>query len=103
MVGSDGTNEKVSVLSDGSFEKPLKPGVSYLFLATCQGYLNVRNELRADTAEVEKQHVLQFALPSISSPVLVRNVFYEFDKANLTATQSRERRALLNGTWYCGR
>ena len=84
MVGSDGTNEKVSVLSDGSFEKPLKPGVSYLFLATCQGYLNVRNELRADTAEVEKQHVLQFALPSISSPVLVRNVFYEFDKANLT-------------------
>ena len=40
--------------------------------------------MRADTAEVEKQHVLQFALPSISSPVLVRNVFYEFDKANLT-------------------
>ncbi len=84
MVGSDGTNEKVSVLSDGSFEKPLKPGVSYLFLATCRGYMNVRNELRADTAEVEKQHVLQFPLPSISIPVLVRNVFYEFDKATLT-------------------
>lgn len=84
MVGSDGTNEKVGVLSDGSFEQPLKPGVSYLFLATCTGYLNVRNELRADTVEVEKQHVLQFPLPSISSPVLVRNVFYEFDKATLT-------------------
>ncbi len=84
MVGSDGTNEKVSVLSDGSFEKPLKAGVSYLFLATCRGYMNVRNELRADTAEVEKQHVLQFPLPSISIPVLVRNVFYEFDKATLT-------------------
>lgn len=84
MVGSDGTNEKVSVLSDGSFEKPLKPGVSYLFLAMCKGFLNVRNELRADTIEVEKQHVLQFPLPSISVPVLVRNVFYEFDKADLT-------------------
>lgn len=84
MVGSDGTNEKVGVLSDGSFEKPLKAGVSYLFLATCPGYLNVRNELRADTSEVEKQHVLQFPLASISSPVLVRNVFYEFDKATLT-------------------
>lgn len=84
MVGSDGTNEKLSVLSDGSFEKPLKPGISYLFLATCKGFLNVRNELRADTLEVEKQHVLQFPLPSISVPVLVRNVFYEFDKADLT-------------------
>lgn len=89
MVGSDGTNEKISVLSDGSFEKPLKPGVSYLFLATCNGYLNVRNELKADTAEVEKQHVLQFPLPSVSIPVLVRNVFYEFDKADLTDS-SRE-------------
>ena len=84
MVGSDGTNEKVGVLSDGSFEKPLSRGVSYLFLATCEGYLNVRQELRADTAEVEKQHVLQFPLPNISTPVLVRNVFYEFDKADLT-------------------
>ena len=84
MVGSDGTNEKVGVGSDGSFEKPLSPGVSYLFLATCKGYLNVRGELRADTAEVEKQHVLQFPLPSVSVPVLVRNVFYEFDKADLT-------------------
>lgn len=84
MVGSDGTNEKVSVLSDGSFEKPLKPGVSYLFLATCKGFLNVRNQLKADTTEVEKQHVLQFPLPSVSIPVLVRNVFYAFDSAELT-------------------
>lgn len=89
MVGSDGTNEKVSVLSDGSFEKPLKAGVSYLFLATCEGYLNVRNDLKADTTEVEKQHVLQFPLPSVNVPVLVRNVFYEFDRADLTEA-SRE-------------
>ncbi len=96
MVGSDGTNEKVGVLSDGSFEKALSPGVSYLFLATCQGYLNVRNELKADTAEVEKQHVLQFALPSISSPVLVRNVFYEFDKSDLTDNSTEALDRLTN-------
>ena len=89
MVGSDGTNEKVGVLSDGSFEKALKAGVSYLFLATCDGYLNVQNSLKADTSEVEVQHVLQFPLPSIHVPVLVRNVFYEFDKADLTEN-SRE-------------
>lgn len=84
MVGNDGTNEKLSVMPDGSFEKPVKPGVEYIFLATCNGYLNVRNALRTETAEVEKQHVLQFPLPSISIPVLVRNVFYEFDSAELT-------------------
>lgn len=89
MVGSDGTNEKVSVLTDGSFEKPVKPGVDYLFFATAKGYLGVNGSLRTDTTEVTKQHVLQFPLPSVSIPVLVRNVFYEFDKATLT-TESRE-------------
>ena len=60
------------------------PGVDYLLLATCKGYLNFRNNLHADSLEVEHQHVLQFPLPSINVPVLVRNVFYEFDKADLT-------------------
>ena len=84
MIGDDGTNIKLSVRSDGSFEQPVKPGVKYLFLATCKGYLNARNELVADTLEVEHRHVLQFPLPSTNVPVLVRNVFYEFDKADLT-------------------
>ncbi len=84
MVGNDGTNLKFGVRSDGSFEQPVKPGVDYIFLAMCKGFLNCRNELRADTLETEFQHVLQFPLPSVSIPVLVRNVFYEFDKATLT-------------------
>lgn len=89
MIGNDGTNLKFGVMSDGSFEQPVTPGVDYLFLATCKGYLNYRGELHADTAEVERQYVLQFPLPSVSVPVLVRNVFYEFDKADIT-DNSRE-------------
>jgi outer membrane protein OmpA-like peptidoglycan-associated protein len=84
MIGDDGTNVKLSVRSDGSFEQPVKPGVKYLFLATCRGYLNARNELVADSLEVEHRHVLQFPLPSTNIPVLVRNVFYEFNRADLT-------------------
>lgn len=84
IVGNDGTNEKLSVKSDGSFEMAVTPGVDYLLLATCKGYLNFRNNLHADSLEVEHQHVLQFPLASINVPVLVRNVFYEFDKADLT-------------------
>lgn len=89
MVGNDGTNLKFGVQSDGSFEQPVTPGVDYVFLATCPGFLNYKNQLHADTLEKEHQHVLQFPLPSISVPVLVRNVFYEFDKADLTEN-SRE-------------
>ncbi len=89
IVGNDGTYTKMGVLPDGSFEYALTPGVDYLFLATCQGFLNQRNALHVDSLEQEHRYVLQFPLASITVPVLVRNVFYEFDKADLTE-DSRE-------------
>ena len=90
MVGNDGTNMKIGVNLEGSFEQPLAPGGKYLFLATCRGYLNYRAELTVDSlVQKEHQYVLQFPLPSISIPVLVRGVYYEFDKADLT-DNSRE-------------
>ncbi len=90
MVGNDGTNMKIGVNLEGSFEQPLAPGGKYLFLATCRGYLNYRAELTVDSlVQKERQYVLQFPLPSISIPVLVRGVYYEFDKADLT-DNSRE-------------
>ena len=83
MVGNDGTNEKVSVRADGSFTKIIKPNVSYVFLGTCKGYLNVKQELRVSQSEESEEYVLQFPLPPINIPVLIDNIFYEYDKATL--------------------
>ncbi len=85
MVGNDGTNLKLSVRGDGSFEQEIKPNVDYIFLGTCKGYLNHKEELRIDTSSVSQEYTLQFPLASITAPVLVRNIFYEFDSAELTA------------------
>lgn len=84
MIGNDGTNQKLSVRGDGSFEMVVQPHVEYLFLGTCKGYLNHVEELTVDTSSVSREYVLQFPLASITAPVLVRNVFYEFDSAALT-------------------
>lgn len=84
IVGSDGTNQRLSVLSDGSFEQPVSAGVHYLFLATCPGYLNVRAELTPDSVQEVRQNVLQFPLPAMNVPVLLRGIYYQFDKAVLT-------------------
>lgn len=84
IVGYDGTYKKVPVKGDGSFDMVITPHVDYLMMASCKGFLNHKEEIRVDTATESKEYVLQFPLASISAPVLIDNIFYDFDKATLT-------------------
>ena len=83
MVGNDGTNLKLSVRGDGSFTQEIKPNVDYVLLATCKGFLNHQEQLRVDPVTKSEEYVLQFPLANISAPVLIENIFYDFDKATL--------------------
>ena len=99
MVGNDGTNLKLSVRGDGSFTQEIKPGVDYVFLGTCKGFLNHQEELRVEPASKSEEYTLQFPLANISAPVLIENIFYDFNKATLrpeSATALDELVGLLN-------
>lgn len=89
VVGNDGTYRKLPVKSDGSFTLPIHPEVDYLVMASCKGFLNHKEELRIDSAKESKEYVLQFPLASISAPVLIDNIFYDFDKATLTSASTQ--------------
>lgn len=88
LVGDDGTNSSFGVMKDGSYKVRVTPGVEYVMLGTCKGYLNVMHELKTDDVEGTREYQRDFALPSITRPVLVENIFYEFGKAALTAESS---------------
>lgn len=83
LVGSDGTNKKLSVKGDGSFTEVIKPNVDYLIMASCKGYLNHKEELQVKPVQESEEYTLQFPLASITAPVLIDNIFYDFDKATL--------------------
>ena len=83
MVGNDGTNLKLSVKGDGSFTQVISPDVDYIFLATCKGFLNHKEELRVPVVDESEEYVLQFPLASIRVPVLIDNIFYDFDQYTL--------------------
>ena len=83
MVGSDGTNLKLSVKMDGSFTQVIQPNVDYIMLATCKGFLNHKEELRVEPVEESKEYVLQFPLASIKVPCVNDNIFYECYKDTL--------------------
>lgn len=88
MVGNDGTNIRLSVKGDGSFEQVIKPNVDYVLMASCKGYLNHQEQLRVSPVTASEEYVLQFPLYDISAPVLIENIFYDFDKATLRPESS---------------
>ena len=83
LIGNDGTNLKLSVKGDGSFVQEIKPDVDYVLLGTCKGFLNHQEQLRVDSVDESMEYVLQFPLASISAPVMIDNIFYDFNKATL--------------------
>ncbi len=99
MVGNDGTNLKLNVKGDGSFTQVINPNVDYIIMATCKGFLNHKEELKVPTVTESKEYTLQFPLASISVPVMIDNIFYDFDKSTLRTDSKQaldELVALLN-------
>lgn len=95
LVGDDGTNKKLSVKMDGSFTELVSPGVNYVLLGTCKGFLNHKQEVLVDTTNESRDYVLQFPLSSMTHPVLLENIFYEFDKATLTESSTASLDSLI--------
>ena len=52
-------------------------------LAGAKGYLNAKQEFTSDTAEEDAEYSVDFILASINKPVVIDNIFYDFDKASL--------------------
>ncbi len=52
-------------------------------LAGAKGYLNARQQFVSDTAEEDAEYGVDFILASIHKPVVIDNIFYDFDRATL--------------------
>ena len=83
IVGNDGSNQKEVARNDGSFRFPLERGVSYVMLAGAKGFLNAKQEFTSDTAEGDAEYGVDFLLASITKPVVIDNIFYDFYLATL--------------------
>ena len=83
IVGNDGSNQKEYARKDGSFRFKLDRGVHYVMLASCRGFLNSKQEFISDAEEKDAEYGVNFVLASISKPILIENIFYDFDRATL--------------------
>ena len=83
IVGKDGLNVKVPVKKDGTYRVELERHIRYVMMASARGYLNQNYELHTGPEEKNETYIVDFFLSPISKPVVIDNIFYDFDKATL--------------------
>lgn len=83
IVGKDGLNVKVPVKKDGTYRIELERDIRYVMMASARGYLNQNYELHTGPEEKNETYIVDFFLSPISKPVVIDNIFYDFDKATL--------------------
>ena len=83
IVGKDGLNVKVPVKKDGTYRVELERDIRYVMMASARGYFNQNYELHTGPEEKNETYIVDFFLSPISKPVVIDNIFYDFDKATL--------------------
>ncbi|MDU1903746.1 MAG: OmpA family protein [Dysgonomonas sp.] len=95
VVGNDGTNEKFNGKPDGTYRLDVRQGVNYVLLASGEGYLNSKMDLRTVPTEKDSIYFVDFVLYAINKPAVLENIFYDFDKASLRDESKEELDGLI--------
>ena len=96
IVGNDGKNAKVQGKNNGTYRLELERGKDYVLMAKAEGYLNTKMELKTEDLEKDTLYYVDFVLPAINKPVILENVFYDFNKSTLRPESKKELDGLVN-------
>ncbi|MBQ0057914.1 MAG: PD40 domain-containing protein [Bacteroidales bacterium] len=83
VVGRNGMNFKSVTKPDGTYEVNIDRSTEYVMMSGKQGYLNRKAQFTSDPEEEDAEYQVDFILPSITEPILVDNIFYDYNQATL--------------------
>lgn len=83
IVGRNGMNFKTLTKPDGSYVVNIDRSTEYVMMSGKTGFLNRKAQFTSDGDEEDADYEVDFFLPSVSLPVIVDNVFYDYNEASL--------------------
>ena len=96
IVGSDGTDLDITTKEDGTFRYKLNQHTDYIYLAKKDGYLNGKGRITTAELADSKTFTDIIRLSSISNPVEVENILYDFGKWDLRPESKKELNKLVD-------
>ena len=95
VVGSDGTQRRLVTGKEGEYRLKAGRGVDYLLMATVDGFLNQKQTLSTAPDEKDTLYYVDFEMIPYNKPVVLENIFYDFDSATLRPESKEELDALI--------
>lgn len=83
IVGRNGMNFKTLTKPDGSYVVDIERSTEYVMMSGKTGFLNRKAQFTSDGDDEDADYEVDFFLPSVSLPVIVDNVFYDYNEASL--------------------
>lgn len=96
VVGRDGTNKRFPGKVDGTYTLDVNQSTDYVFLASGDNYLNTRMSLKTVEIDKDSAYLVDFILTPINKPVVLENIFFDFDKATLRPESKEELDGLID-------
>lgn len=90
VVGSDGFQRKLITNNVGEYNFEAERGVSYVLMASANGFLNKKQVLQTTNEEIDTTYYVDFELIPYNKPVILENIFYDFDSATLREESKSE-------------
>ncbi|WP_298646378.1 OmpA family protein [uncultured Proteiniphilum sp.] len=83
VVGSDGSQLRFVTGEQGNYRFRAERGADYLLMAGAEGFLNQKQTFHTSPAEKDTIYYVDFEMVPYHKPVVLENIFYDFDRATL--------------------
>ena len=95
VIGADGSQQNFTTKKDGTYSFTAERGMNYLFMASAEGFLNVKKTLYTTPEEKDTTYYVDFEMSPYTRPVILEHIFYDFDKATLRPESKEELDGLI--------
>jgi peptidoglycan-associated lipoprotein len=77
LIGTDGTNIKLTIAEDGSFEMKLKPKTEYVQLVAAKGYFNHKEKFSTKDELENKTYKFEIDLLPTETAIMLNNIYFD--------------------------
>lgn len=95
IVGNDGTINKIPGKENGTYSVDVQRGVEYVLLGSAKDHLNTKMTLKTADIKRDSTYLVDFILTPINKPVVLENIYFDFDKFDLKPEAKKDLNGLI--------